>query len=54
MKSKHFARFYFETDNDCRTGCFSDKPVQDLEVEDADAYEAELIARNIDYIRIDI
>lgn len=52
--SINLTRFYFDFDEDCRTGCFSDLAFQDIETIEADEMEEDLKAQNINYIRVDL
>lgn len=47
-------RFYFDFDEDCRTGCFSDLAFQDVETVEADEMEEDLKSQGINYIRVDL
>lgn len=47
-------RFYFDFDEDCRTGCFSDLAFQDVETVEADEMEEDLKSQGITYIRVDL
>jgi len=50
----NLTRFYFDFDEDCRTGCFSELAFQDVERIEADEMETNLKEQNINYIRIDL
>jgi len=50
----NLVRFYFDTDEECRTGCFDGKPIEDVDADKADDFEQYLIDQNIGYIRIDL
>ena len=52
--SSNLTRFYYDVDEDCRTGCLNNKTFDDVETVEADAYEAELKEKEIDYIRVDL
>lgn len=51
--SSNLTRFYYDFDEDCRTGCFNDKAFDDVETIEADEFELELQQQNIEYTRID-
>lgn len=51
--SSNLTRFYFDFDEDCRTGCLNNLAFEDVETIEADAYEEELISKDIPYTRID-
>jgi len=48
----NITRFYFDFDEDCRTGCVNDLAFEDVLNEEADEYEANLKEQNIQYTRI--
>jgi len=50
----NLSRFYFDFDEDCRTGCLNNLAFEDVETIEADAYEKELQSKNIPYTRIDL
>ena len=50
----NLVRFYFDTDEECRTGCFDGKPIEDVDADKADDFEQYLIDQKIGYIRIDL
>ncbi len=52
--SSNLTRFYYDFDEDCRTGCFQGKVFDDVETIEADAFEQELISKDIFYTRVDV
>ena len=50
----NLTRFYFEFDNECRTGCFEGLAFEDIETIEADVYEIELQFKEISYTRVDL
>ena len=50
----NLTRFYFEFDDECRTGCFEGLAFEDVETIEADVYEIELQSKEIPYTRIDL
>lgn len=50
----NLTRFYFEFDDDCRTGCFEGLAFEDVETIEADEYESCLQQQEISYTRIDL
>jgi hypothetical protein len=50
----NLTRFYFEFDEDCRTGCFEGLAFEDVETIEADEYESGLQQKEIAYTRIDL
>ena len=52
--STNLTRFYYDFDEDCRTGCFNGKVFDDVETIEADAFEAKLKAEEIEYTRVDL
>jgi len=50
---RNLTRFYYEVDQDCRTGCLNGKAFDDVETIDADAFEEKLKSHDIDYLRVD-
>ena len=50
----NLTRFYFDFDDDCRTGCFKDLAFEDVETIEADDYETDLQKKEISYTRIDL
>jgi hypothetical protein len=51
--TSNLTRFYFDFDDDCRTGCFEGLSFLDVETIEADQYENELKSQDIAYTRID-
>lgn len=49
----NLTRFYFDLDEECRTGCFANLAFKDVETIEADAYEKELQSQEIEYTRVD-
>lgn len=52
--TSNLTRFYFEFDEDCRTGCFEGLSFLDVETIEADQYENELQSQDVSYTRIDL
>jgi hypothetical protein len=52
--TSNLTRFYFEFDEDCRTGCFEGLSFLDVETIEADQYEQDLQNQDISYTRIDL
>jgi hypothetical protein len=52
--TSNLTRFYFEFDEDCRTGCFESLAFADVETIEADEYEKDLQDQDISYTRIDL
>ena len=50
----NLTRFYFEFDDECRTGCFEGLAFEDVETIEADVYEIELQSKEIPYTRVDL
>lgn len=50
----NLTRFYFDFDEDCRTGCVNNLAFQDVETVEADEMEEDLKVQNINYIRVDL
>ena len=50
----NLTRFYYDFDEDCRTGCFRDLAYEDIETAEADAFEAKLREQDVPYTRIDL
>lgn len=48
----NITRFYFDFDEDCRTGCINDLAFEDIINEEADQYEEKLKENNIQYLKI--
>jgi hypothetical protein len=54
IMASNLTRFYYDIDEDCRTGCFNGKIFDDVETIEADAFEAKLKSRDIYYTRVDL
>ncbi len=52
--TSNLTRFYFEFDDDCRTGCFEGLAFADVETIEADVYEEDLQNQDISYTRVDL
>lgn len=52
--SINLTRFYYDVDEDCRTGCFNGRVYEDIETLDADQHEEQLKLDDIIYIRVDL
>jgi hypothetical protein len=52
--ASNFTRFYFDFEQDCRTGCLNGKAFEDVEKSKADAMEERLQREEISYIRVDL
>jgi len=50
----NLTRFYFDVDEDGRTGIFNGKVFKDVETVEADVYEQELQDQQILYLRVDL
>ena len=50
----NLTRFYFDFDDDRRTGCFEGLAFADVETIEADGYEHELQEQEIAYTRVDL
>jgi hypothetical protein len=50
----NLTRFYYDLDEDCRTGCLSNLAYEDIETVDADEFEKKLKKEDIPYTRIDL
>ena len=50
----NLTRFYFDFDDDRRTGCFEGLAFADVETTEADGYEHELQEQEIAYTRVDL
>jgi hypothetical protein len=50
----NLTRFYFDIDEECRTGCVNNLAFQDVETGEADEVEEDLKVQNINYIRVDL
>jgi hypothetical protein len=47
-------RFYYDFDEDCRTGCLMNLAFEDICLEDADEFEKNLQLQEIPYTRVDL
>lgn len=54
IMSSNLTRFYYDVNEDCRTGCFNGKIFDDVETVEADAFEEKLKLQDIEYIRVDL
>jgi hypothetical protein len=52
--ASNLTRFYFEFDEDCRTGCFEGLSFVDVETIEADQYEIDLQNQEVSYTRVDL
>ena len=52
--SINLTRFYYDIDDENRTGLLNQCAVDDVETIEADAFELELQSKNIEYIRVDL
>jgi hypothetical protein len=52
--SSNLTRFYFDFDDEQRTGCFNNLSFEDVETIEADEYEDRLKSDDIPYTRIDL
>jgi hypothetical protein len=50
----NLTRFYFDFDEECRTGCFVNLAYKDVETIEADEYERELQSQDVPYTRVDL
>jgi len=51
---RNLTRFYYDFDDDCRTGCFNGLAYEDIETVEADEFETALKSKEIPYTRIDL
>jgi len=51
--TSNLTRFYFEFDEDCRSGCLEGLAFVDVETIEAEQYENDLQSKEINYLRID-
>ena len=51
--TSNLTRFYFDFDDECRTGCLANLAFNDVETIEADDYEKELQSQEIVYTRVD-
>lgn len=54
IMASNLTRFYYDVNDDCRTGCFNGNVFDDIETIEADAFEDRLKSQNIEYIRVDL
>lgn len=54
IMSSNLTRFYYDVNEDCRTGCFNGKIFDDVETVEADVFEEKLKLQDIDYLRVDL
>ncbi len=47
-------RFYYDFDDDCRTGCLLNLAFEDVERKEADQFERDLKEKEISYLRVDL
>ena len=52
--SAEITRFYYDVDEEVRTGCFSGKVFEDVDKSKADEYEEHLKLKGIEYTRTDL
>jgi len=52
--SSNLTRFYFDFDDEQRTGCFNNLSFEDIETIEADEYEDRLKSDDIQYTRVDL
>lgn len=50
--STNLTRFYFDFDEDCRTGCMAELAFEDVENSEVEEYEKKLNEKNVQYIKI--
>ena len=50
----NLTRFYFDFDEECRTGCFINLAYKDVETIKVDEYERELQSQDVPYTRVDL
>lgn len=50
----NLTRFYFDVDDEVRTGFLNSLAFEDVETLEADAYEEDLQSKDIVYLRIDL
>jgi hypothetical protein len=51
--TSNLTRFYFDFDDEYRTGCLANLAFKDVETIEADDYEKELQSQEIAYTRVD-
>ena len=52
--STNLTRFYYDIDDEIRTGFLNGKCFDDVETIEADAFEQQLKEKEIEYIRVDL
>lgn len=52
--SINLTRFYYDIDDEKRTGLLNQRIFDDVETTEADAFESELQSKDIEYIRVDL
>lgn len=52
FKLVNITRFYFDFDEDCRTGCLLNLAFQDVPNEEAEKYENKLKEKGIQYVKV--
>jgi hypothetical protein len=52
--SINLTRFYYDIDDEERTGILNQRVFDDVETIEADAFELELQSKDIEYIRVDL
>jgi len=50
--SAKITRFYFDFDEDCRTGCLLELAFEDIDNADVKEYEQKLKEKDVQYIKI--
>jgi hypothetical protein len=50
----NLTRFYYDFDEECRTGCLANLAFEDIETIEANEFEAKLKNQDIPYLRIDL
>ena len=51
--ASNLTRFYYDFDEDCRTGCMANLAFEDVETIEADEFEKKLKKEEISYLRVD-
>jgi len=51
--STNLTRFYYDFDDECRTGCLTQLAFEDIETIEANQFEAKLKDQDIPYLRVD-
>ena len=52
--SANITRFYFDFDEDCRTGCLLELAFEDVKNSEVEEYEKKLKERDVQYIKISL